>query len=85
MSAERLRRWSRGILFGIFAFAAVATPSQDPFTMLALAVPMCVLFGIAVFIATIHDRRVARRGSTLYPDLSDDELSSIDDDEPAVT
>jgi sec-independent protein translocase protein TatC len=85
MSAERLRRWSRGILFAIFAFAAVATPSQDPFTMLALAVPMCLLFGIAVGIATVHDRRAARRGSTLYPDLSDDDLSSIDDDEPAVT
>src|SRR3954451_15161685 len=27
-SAARLRRWTRGIIFGIFAFAAVATPSQ---------------------------------------------------------
>jgi sec-independent protein translocase protein TatC len=83
LSAERLRRWSRGIIFGIFVFAATATPSQDPFTMSALAVPMCLLYGIAVGIATIHDRRLARRPA-LYPDLSDDELSSIDDDEPAV-
>ncbi|HTR71658.1 MAG TPA: twin-arginine translocase subunit TatC [Mycobacteriales bacterium] len=85
VSAARLRAWGRGIIFGIFVFAAVATPSQDPFTMSALALPMCLLFGVAVIIATIHDRRVARRGSTLYPDLDDDELSSIDDDEPAVT
>jgi sec-independent protein translocase protein TatC len=84
LSAERLRRWTRGILFGIFVFAAVATPSQDPFTMLALALPMCVLFAISVLIATVHDRRKARRGPSIYPDLSDDELSSIDDDEPAV-
>jgi sec-independent protein translocase protein TatC len=83
VSAARLRHWTRGILFGIFVFAAVATPSQDPFTMTALAVPMCVLFGVAVLIATVHDRRVARRPA-MYPDLSDDELSSIDDDEPAV-
>jgi sec-independent protein translocase protein TatC len=84
ISAERLRRWWRGAIFGIFVFAAVATPSQDPFTMSALAVPMCLLFGIAVGLATLHDRRVARRPSTIYPDLNDDELSSIDDDEPAV-
>jgi sec-independent protein translocase protein TatC len=83
VSAARLRQWGRAIVFGIFVFAAVATPSQDPFTMSALAVPMCVLYGVAVVIATIHDRRVARRPAQ-YPDLSDDELSSIDDDEPAV-
>jgi sec-independent protein translocase protein TatC len=87
LPATRLRKWTRGTVFGIFVFAAVATPSQDPFTLLALAVPMCVLYGIAVGIATIHDRRAARRGPSIYPDLSDDELSSIDDDEdePAVT
>jgi sec-independent protein translocase protein TatC len=84
VSAERLRRWTRGVIFGIFVFAAVATPSQDPFTMSALAVPMCLLYGISVGIATLHDRRVARRGPTIYPDLADDELAPIDDDEPAV-
>ncbi len=82
VSAERLRRWGRGVIFGIFVFAAVATPSQDPFTMSALAIPMCVLYGIAVVIATVHDRRVARRPA-LYEDLADDELAPIDD-EPAI-
>src|SRR3954447_15822572 len=42
VSYARLRHWSRGIVFGIFAFAAVATPTQDPFTMLALAIPLCL-------------------------------------------
>jgi sec-independent protein translocase protein TatC len=83
VSAERLRHWGRGIIFGIFVFAAVATPSQDPFTMSALAFPMCLLYGVAVIVATLHDRRKARRAATMYPDLSDDELSPIDD-EPAV-
>jgi sec-independent protein translocase protein TatC len=83
LSAARMRKAGRWTIFGIFVFAAVATPSQDPFTMSALAVPMCLLYGIAVLIATYHDRRVARR-VPLYPDLSDDELSTIDDDAPAV-
>jgi sec-independent protein translocase protein TatC len=83
LSAARLRRWSRGIIFGIFVFAAVATPSQDPFTMSALAIPMTLLFGASVGIATIHDRRAARRSASMYGDLADDELSPIDD-EPLV-
>jgi sec-independent protein translocase protein TatC len=84
LSYQRLRRWTRGIIFGIFAFAAVATPTQDPFTMLALAVPLCLLYGVALGIASVHDRRVARRGdSSSYAHLADDELSPLDD-EPVV-
>src|SRR3954469_3397110 len=83
LSADRLRRSTRGILFGIFAFAAVATPTQDPFTMLALAVPICLLYFAAYGFAVVHDRRAARRGDTSpYADLADDELSPLDD-EPA--
>ncbi|MBV9097868.1 MAG: twin-arginine translocase subunit TatC, partial [Frankiaceae bacterium] len=78
---ERLLRWSRLIVFGIFVFAAVATPSQDPFTMLALAMPMSGLYGIAVGFAFLHDRRVARRGDTSpYAHLADDEISPIEDE-----
>jgi sec-independent protein translocase protein TatC len=80
LSYQRLRRWTRGVVFGIFAFAAVATPSQDPFTMLALAVPITLLYAGALLIAYVHDRRVARRGgSSLYSDLGDDEMSPLDD------
>ena len=85
LSYERLRRWTRGIVFGIFVFAAVATPSGDPFTMLALSLPMCLLYGLAMLVARIHDRRAAARGDhSSYAHLSDDELSPLDDDEPVV-
>lgn len=81
VSYSRLRRWTRGIVFGIFAFAAVATPTQDPFTMLALAIPLCLLYAVSLGIAYVHDRRVARRGDTSpYADLADDELSPLDDE-----
>ena len=61
LSAKLLRKSQRISIFLIFLFAAVATPSTDPFTMCAMAVPMCILFEAAVVVATIHDRRKVRR------------------------
>jgi sec-independent protein translocase protein TatC len=54
----RVRPW---VIFGIFAFAAVATPTGDPITMIMLAVPMWILFEIAVVICRINDRRNAQK------------------------
>jgi sec-independent protein translocase protein TatC len=61
LPAKLLRKSQRVAVFLIFLFAAVATPSTDPFTMCAMAIPMVLLFEGAVGIATIHDRRKARR------------------------
>jgi sec-independent protein translocase protein TatC len=47
----------RMIVFLLFVFAAVATPSQDPFTMLALATPMVVLFFVAEAFMYFHDKK----------------------------
>src|SRR3954462_5013860 len=78
LSAERLKHWTRGILSGIFAFAAVATPTQDPFTMLALAVPISLLYFGAYGVAVVHDRRAARRADrSPYAHLADDERSPL--------
>ncbi len=49
------------IILGTFVFAAVATPSTDPFSMLMLALPMTVLFIVSEVIARLIDRRRARR------------------------
>jgi sec-independent protein translocase protein TatC len=78
LSAARLRRWSRFIVFGIVVFAAGATPSQDPFTMLALAAPLALLYGAALLFAVLHDRRAARRADAdLHAGAADDELSPL--------
>ena len=61
LSAARLRSWTRGILFGVVVFASIATPSQDPFTMLALIVPLWLLYGASFGFAVLHDRRLAAR------------------------
>ncbi|MBC3841665.1 hypothetical protein GXW82_19750 [Streptacidiphilus sp. 4-A2] len=57
LSAAKLRGWWRPIVFIIFVFAAVATPTGDPLTMTVLAVPICLLFFVALGVATMHDRQ----------------------------
>src|SRR4051794_1927433 len=61
LPARVLRKSRRIAIFLIFLFAAVATPSTDPYTMCAMALPMVLLFEVAVGIAVLHDRRKARR------------------------
>ena len=56
-----LARYRPWIVLGTFVFAAVATPSTDPFSMCFLAVPMLVLFGISEVITRAIDRTRARR------------------------
>jgi sec-independent protein translocase protein TatC len=73
-----LRAW-RYVILGTFVFAAVATPSGDPWTMSALALPMLALFYVAVLVCLLVDRR--RRLSspdTDYSELSDDDVSPLD-------
>jgi sec-independent protein translocase protein TatC len=59
---------------GTFVFAAVATPSTDPFSMLMLALPMTALFMISEGIARIIDRRRRKRAA-------EEGLEGVDDDE----
>jgi sec-independent protein translocase protein TatC len=61
IKAKQLSKYRTLVIFGTFVFGAVATPSTDPFSMLALALPMTVLFLAAEVIAHILDRRKERR------------------------
>ncbi|MDT4909104.1 MAG: sec-independent protein translocase protein TatC [Pseudonocardiales bacterium] len=75
LSAKVLKKSQRIAIFLIFAFAAVATPSTDPFTMCAMAIPMVLLFEGAVLFAIVRERRRDRR--TPEPEqYPDDELPS---------
>lgn len=74
-----LKKFQRLAIFLIFVFAGVATPSTDPFTMCAMAVPMAILFEAAVLFSYVHDKRKARRRAEEGEDeLADDEVSSIE-------
>lgn len=68
-------RW-RAVVLGVFAFAAVATPTGDPVNMTLLAVPVLLLISIATAVAWVNDRRRARaRKDDPITGLSDDEAS----------
>ncbi|RBY78813.1 twin-arginine translocase subunit TatC [Geodermatophilus sp. TF02-6] len=79
LSYAVLRSSRRWIFFLTIVFAAFVTPTQDPFTMLAMALPMIVLFELAIQIARVVDRRRARQAAVAhFHDLPDDEASPLD-------
>ncbi|QFZ79053.1 twin-arginine translocase subunit TatC [Streptomyces fagopyri] len=75
ITGRRMLGWWRAMIMGITVFAAIATPSTDPLTMLALAVPIWVLYFGAVVFSLMNDRRKRRREAE-GPD--DDEASELD-------
>ena len=62
-----LKSWRIAIL-AVTIFTAVATPSADIISMILLAIPMIVLYFVAVAIAIVHDKRKARRDAKLLAD-----------------
>jgi sec-independent protein translocase protein TatC len=77
LTHKRFAKWRRGIIFGVVAFAAVATPSPDPISMLLLAVPCVILVELAEVFAWANDRRRARHG-VAFPGLSPEEIAEYD-------
>jgi sec-independent protein translocase protein TatC len=76
-SRVMLKGW-RPAVFLIFLFAAMMTPSPDPWSMIFLAVPMVALFFAAVGIGALLDRRRAKRDvSVAWRNLPDDQASPI--------
>ena len=51
--SRRLRRWRRGAIVAIVAGAAVITPSQDPWSLLAMAVPMYLFYEGAIVVGRV--------------------------------
>ncbi|GAA5117210.1 twin-arginine translocase subunit TatC [Pseudonocardia adelaidensis] len=79
LSYAKLKAWRRGLTFGLFVFAAIATPGQDPISMIALALALVLLFEVAIQISRLNDRRRSRqRAAEGWDDWDPDAPSPID-------
>ncbi|WP_202502133.1 twin-arginine translocase subunit TatC [Streptomyces sp. SID5785] len=76
ITGKRMLGWWRAMIMGITVFAAIATPSTDPLSMLALAAPIWVLYFAATVFSLLNDKR--RRRNNPDADLDDDEASDLD-------
>lgn len=79
-AALLIKGW-RVVVLVIVVLSAMASPSPDAWSMLLLAVPVLILFGLAMVICYIHDRRKNRNSSEPdYSQFSDDEASPVEPD-----
>ena len=77
ISYKQLNEKRRYIIAFLFIFAAFITPGQDPYSMVILAITLCLLMEIATQIARVNDKRRAKRREE-WLDVDDESPSSID-------
>ena len=53
ITTAQLRHWRRWAIVGIVTFAAVITPSQDPYSLFFMAVPMYLFYEASIVIGRI--------------------------------
>jgi sec-independent protein translocase protein TatC len=56
ITTAQLRSWRRYAYMGVVIAAAVITPSQDPYTMLGMAVPLVLFYELSILVARLLKR-----------------------------
>lgn len=78
LSHQGLAKARRYAFFGLVVFAGLVVPGNDPITMLALAVSLCIFYEVSVQVSRIHDKRKAKRlAAEGLGELSDDQASAL--------
>jgi sec-independent protein translocase protein TatC len=66
VTVEQLREWRGYVIVAIFIVAAVVTP-PDVVSQIALALPMCILYEVGIFVGQIVQRRKTRDAAPQDP------------------
>lgn len=61
VTPQKLASWRRQVILGIVVLAAGITPSGDPFSLFALAIPMYLLFEVSLLVGRLWLRRRDKR------------------------
>jgi sec-independent protein translocase protein TatC len=56
LTTQQLRSWRRWAAVVIVTFAAVITPSQDPYSLFAMAIPMYIFYEASIIIGRVLKR-----------------------------
>ncbi len=79
LPVARMVAWRRGVILGVAVASAVITPSQDPISFLAMAVPLRVLYEGCIAVAQLHERALRRRrAADPLAGVPDDAASALD-------
>lgn len=87
LKSHQLKKARVIAVFGCFVFGAVATPSGDPFSMLALSLPMVIMYLVSEFICARRDKsrlKARIRAGEITPEEAEMEFlgkAFIEDDE----
>ena len=74
LAYDQIEGKRRIIIVSLFIFAAVATPGQEPFSMIVLALSLCLLVELAFQFCRLNDKRRTKKQGD-WAALSDDESS----------
>ena len=78
LSAETLLKYWRQSATAIFVIAMIVTPSQDPMTMLMMAVPLVILFMASVYVVRFTQARKKKRARMLSAEESKSDTNPLE-------
>jgi sec-independent protein translocase protein TatC len=74
-ASAMIKAW-RPAVFGIFVLSAILTPTPDAFTMFLMAIPLVILYFLAILVSRLIERR-RRRNRPDWAEVADDEASAL--------